>query len=499
LKVQIQITGAEQVSEALSATLHHQIIYRLQDHAIDLALPSCKDGAIFVLANNQEYTPFIVQIPRNISQQELQKLVPMQWVTNYEKLHMNQKPMKLTETTFRRSTDGTVKTIFKAPEDTPSSSSSIFQSLMISPVTKERKIPLAGVFPDGKPLFTDKVNGHFIWDANPDLCDSDCDCWRHTGDSSDDEDEDDEDSDPEDSCKSPPSQHKRFGPDNGPWIGIRNQREPDPDWKFLRCLEILQQEESKTFEGINIFRPSPVSHASPIPCMMFNTASSEDFPPLERKTDPVSRISSKPHVVSQEVGADGKMKPLSQAEEVLNWQTENARAQNSILQRLDQKMETISMHLEKSDEKLQLLSSKMRKYYKQLSSEISRLEEEWKSMTFGEASHAKEREIRRLKAQIKEMDDYIAAKERQQADSFPSLFNATQPYTSFQNPSSYFQQKLTWSLPTASPHRARQNPESSKPKKEKTQTFHLSSDESAKETQPSPLKRPIVQEQFQDS
>ena len=100
----------------------------------------------------------------------------MQWVINYEKLHMNQKPMKLTEATFRRSTDGTVRTIFKAPEDTPSSSSSIFQSLMISPVTKERKIPLVGVFPDGKPLFTDKVNGHFIWDANPDLCDSDCDC-----------------------------------------------------------------------------------------------------------------------------------------------------------------------------------------------------------------------------------------------------------------------------------------------------------------------------------
>jgi len=63
LKVQIQITGAEQVSEALSATLHHQIIYRLQDHATDLALPSCKDGALFVLANNQEDTPSIVQIP----------------------------------------------------------------------------------------------------------------------------------------------------------------------------------------------------------------------------------------------------------------------------------------------------------------------------------------------------------------------------------------------------------------------------------------------------
>ena len=140
----------------------------------------------------------------------------------------------------------------------------------------------------------------------------------------------------------------------------------------------------------------------------------------------------------------------------------------------------------------------MRKYYKQLSSKISRLEKEWKSMTFGETSHAKEREIMRLKAQIKELDDYISAKEKQQADSFPSLFNATQSYTFFQNPSSYFQQKPTWSLPAASPHRARQNHESSKPKKEKNQTFHLSSEESAKETQSSPLKRPIVQEQFQD-
>ena len=73
-------------------------------------------------------------------------------------------------------------------------------------------------------------------------------------------------------------------------------------------------------------------------------------------------------------------------------------------------------------------------------------------MTFGETSHAKEREIMRLKAQIKELDDYISAKEKQQADSFPSLFNATQSYTFFQNPSSYFQQKPTWSLPTASPH-----------------------------------------------
>ena len=35
LKVQVQITRSDQVPEALSATLHHQIIYRLQNHSID--------------------------------------------------------------------------------------------------------------------------------------------------------------------------------------------------------------------------------------------------------------------------------------------------------------------------------------------------------------------------------------------------------------------------------------------------------------------------------
>ena len=60
MKVQIQITGAKQVSEAHSATLHHQIIYRLQNHAINMSMPTSHENALFVLANNQEETPSIV-------------------------------------------------------------------------------------------------------------------------------------------------------------------------------------------------------------------------------------------------------------------------------------------------------------------------------------------------------------------------------------------------------------------------------------------------------
>ena len=78
MKVQIQIIGAEQVSKAHSATLHHQIIYRLQNHAINLSVLTSHDSALVILANNQEETPSIVQIPRNISNKELQELIPLQ-------------------------------------------------------------------------------------------------------------------------------------------------------------------------------------------------------------------------------------------------------------------------------------------------------------------------------------------------------------------------------------------------------------------------------------
>ena len=39
LKVQVQIQGAEQISSVKMATLHHQLVYRLQNHALDLPTP----------------------------------------------------------------------------------------------------------------------------------------------------------------------------------------------------------------------------------------------------------------------------------------------------------------------------------------------------------------------------------------------------------------------------------------------------------------------------
>ncbi|RDX69502.1 hypothetical protein CR513_51373, partial [Mucuna pruriens] len=227
LKVQVQITGADQVAEALSVTLHHQFIYRLQDHAINLSLSTSNDGALFVMANHQKETPSIVQIPRNISREQLQELIPLQWVTNYEKLHENKKPIRSTEATFRRSIDGTVRTLFKKLDE---------------PAVKEGKIPIWGVHPDGKPIFTDKINGHFIWDVALEECDPDCDCWNDYDDSSDDDSDDSSDEDEDRPCKSLPPPQRRIDPKDWPWIGLHRQEKLEPNWMYKRGLEILREE-----------------------------------------------------------------------------------------------------------------------------------------------------------------------------------------------------------------------------------------------------------------
>ncbi|KAG4980617.1 hypothetical protein JHK82_033859 [Glycine max] len=124
---------------------------------------------LFILANNQEETPSIVQIPRNISRKELHELIPLQWVTGYEKLRENTKPLSTSQVTFKRSVDGLVTTTFKKPDEASSSNSSeVFHSLMIKPKVKEdSRMPIFVVKADGSVIHSDKVNGHLIWDVAP--------------------------------------------------------------------------------------------------------------------------------------------------------------------------------------------------------------------------------------------------------------------------------------------------------------------------------------------
>nr|KYP68911.1 polyprotein [Cajanus cajan] len=165
LKVQVQITGVAQISD-VCATLHYQIIYRLQTHAVNLALPNSNDSALF-------------------------ELIPLQWVTNYENLQKNHgRPIQTNQATFQRSTDGTVRTIFQQPEKP---SGQIFQTMMLEPFVKEGRIPIHAVYADGKEVYTDRINGHFIWDVDPGMCDPECNCWMHSGDTGEEDSESDSD------------------------------------------------------------------------------------------------------------------------------------------------------------------------------------------------------------------------------------------------------------------------------------------------------------------
>ena len=82
LKVQIQLQGAEQIISFKMATQHYQLLYRLQNHALDL--PHTSTEALMILANT-ESVPTIIQIPK----QDLLKLMPLEWLSNYEQFHQN--------------------------------------------------------------------------------------------------------------------------------------------------------------------------------------------------------------------------------------------------------------------------------------------------------------------------------------------------------------------------------------------------------------------------
>jgi hypothetical protein len=56
LKVQLQITSADQFLDTYQATLHYQMAYRVQNHAFDLVLPITNDALLIIVDTNQRAT-----------------------------------------------------------------------------------------------------------------------------------------------------------------------------------------------------------------------------------------------------------------------------------------------------------------------------------------------------------------------------------------------------------------------------------------------------------
>ncbi|MFS7998228.1 hypothetical protein Hanom_Chr12g01151251 [Helianthus anomalus] len=112
LKAQIQIGGTPQVN-TFQATFHYQMAYRVQNHSLDIMVPGSQDnsGDALLIDIDSNATPTCTYVPKQLSREELTKLLPEKWITNYEQIH--QAPVQTTTTPdFVRHQDGQVEVRF---------------------------------------------------------------------------------------------------------------------------------------------------------------------------------------------------------------------------------------------------------------------------------------------------------------------------------------------------------------------------------------------------
>ncbi|KAH9680015.1 hypothetical protein KPL71_026374 [Citrus sinensis] len=386
LKVQIQLQEAEQTPTSKIATLHHQIVYRLQNHALDLPTPYTTFDALMILADT-DTIPTIIQIPKQIHKQDLLKLMPLEWLTNYEHFHQNSEPVQTTEATFARRPNGQVKLSFQTPDTKPiSDSPQLSYTAMITAVQtgQEKKLPIHGFSSEGYPVYPDKINGHFLWDVpEAHMCNPDCPCL------------DDTDIDEELEVMRRKKKKKK------------KSSYPPPS-----CKSFLLQPPQDPKPPVQPIRS----------CLMFSSHSYEEsFPPLEKQTDTQTRVTSKPFIQSP-VTASGQPKDPKQYEAVLNWQTKNANAQNHTLRQLGKKIDRVATQVSQTETKVDSISSRLDQMYLHLQDRISELDADLRRMItnhiWGPEFNNKEAEIRKLKAKLSRID---AEKSR------PSLFTQTQP------------------------------------------------------------------------
>ena len=74
LKVQLQLTGAPQTADSIVATLHYQMVYRVQNHALDLNFQHGNEDALFISMQNDQAS--YIHVPRQIPKEKLAKLLP---------------------------------------------------------------------------------------------------------------------------------------------------------------------------------------------------------------------------------------------------------------------------------------------------------------------------------------------------------------------------------------------------------------------------------------
>ncbi|GAA0141822.1 hypothetical protein LIER_42679 [Lithospermum erythrorhizon] len=89
--------------------------YHVQNHAMDLTLPSSNEEALLIEMESPNNT-FCTNVLRQIPKSELLKLLPKAWITKNEKMHENDTPIQYDNAIFSKLKDGSVSIFFKETE-----------------------------------------------------------------------------------------------------------------------------------------------------------------------------------------------------------------------------------------------------------------------------------------------------------------------------------------------------------------------------------------------
>ncbi|KAG8502654.1 hypothetical protein CXB51_001139 [Gossypium anomalum] len=459
LQVQIQIAGAPQVASAIIATLHYQIVYRVQDHAFNLTQHGTSDSLL--ISVNTDDQPHCVHIPRKISKNELIQLLPEKWVTDYEKLKQQSQPIQSTQSNFSSKADGTTEIRFDHSHLQKSGKDlSIFPTqLIMQPVSnptaehdqedpecccdlcspgRERKlIQSFDASSRGIYQFKDET-GHCPWDINCSCSGCQKDRSRAWFDDLDNSAANPRKAKKKSSKSSQSEFYKRWmegdpsieplGEDNGKFIYLVDYsagKPPPPKPEPQPCKpqpppsqpppknpfpQPCYKKISKWVKKNPDFLTPPVNHSPPtnplpeIPVVsMIRPTSSEkyeeNFPPLEeflkKNYTHAPKIPSK---IQPEIS--GAKTTISAAEATLNWQTENALAQNHVLSKMDSKLSSVEAKLDDNTKMIKDLIKLLQKRIESVAREPTA-----PGQDFFSHLAQREKEIQKLQAQIKELQE----------------------------------------------------------------------------------------------
>ena len=144
---------------------------------------------------------------------------------------------------------------------------------------------------------------------------------------------------------------------------------------------IQDQKALRQIEKESSFKPIPTQPKIKS-CLMFSSSSQsyqESFPPLERHTDPQTKVVSQPYVQSP-ITTSGQPEAPKQYEAILNWQTQNANGQNQALHHLGKKIDKVASHVSQIETKVDTINARLEQIYSNLQNRISELDIDLRTM-----------------------------------------------------------------------------------------------------------------------